>query len=161
MKYLLVLTLNLAAAWMIWSGMNSVDNLFVLALGGGSLLLTIWICVRMRIIDSEAVPLHFSWRIIPYAGYLIKEIVISNVEVAKIVLARKMPLHRCMVEVHAKHESEIANVFLANSITLTPGTVSVSMDDGTIKVHALSFEGAEDDLSGEMAGEIRKLEGKA
>ena len=161
MKYLLVLTLNLAAAWMIWSGMNSVDNLFVLALGGGSLLLTIWVCIRMGIIDSEAVPLHFSWRIIPYTGYLIKEIVVSNVEVAKIVLARKMPLQRCMIEVHAKHDSEIANVVLANSITLTPGTVSVSMDDETIKVHALSFEGAEDDLSGEMVGKIRKLEGKA
>ena len=161
MKYLLVLTLNLAAAWMIWSGLNSVDNPFILALGGCSLLLTMWVCIRMRIIDSEAVPLHFSWRIIPYAGYLIKEIVVSNIEVAKIVLARKMPLQRCMIEVHAEHDSEIANVVLANSITLTPGTVSVSMDDGIIKVHALSFEGAEDDLSGEMAGKIRKLEGKA
>jgi len=161
MKHSLVLILNLAAAWMIWSGMNSVDNPFVLALGGCSLLLTIWVCIRMRIIDSEAVPLHFSWRIVPYGLYLIKEIIVSNIEVAKIVLARKMPLQRCMIEVHAKHDSEIANVFLANSITLTPGTVSVSMDEGTIKVHALSFEGAEDDLSGEMAGKIRKLEGKA
>ena len=35
------------------------------------------------------------------------------------------------------------------------------MDDDKIKVHALSFEGAEDDLSGEMVGKIRKLEGKA
>lgn len=161
MKYTLVLILNLAAAWMIWSGMNSVDNPFILALGGGSLLLTILVCIRMRIADSECVPLHFSWRIIPYTFYLIKEIVVSNVDVAKIVLAPKMPLQRSLIEVHARHDSEIANVVLANSITLTPGTVSVSMDDDVIKVHALSFEGAADDLSGAMAAKVRKLEGKA
>ena len=72
-----------------------------------------------------------------------------------------MPLQRTMIEVTANHDSEIANVVLANSITLTPGTVSISMDGDKIKVHALSFEGAEDDLSGEMVGKIRKLEGKA
>ena len=161
MKYTLVLILNLAAAWMIWSGMNSVDNPFILALGGCSLLLTIIVCARMGISDSESVPIHFSWRIIPYSFYLIKEIVVSNIDVAKIVLAPKMPLQRTMIEVTANHDSEIANVVLANSITLTPGTVSVSMDGDKIKVHALSFEGAEDDLSGEMVGKIRKLEGKA
>jgi len=161
MKYTLVLFLNLAAAWMIWSGTNSVDNPFILTLGGCSLLLTIWVCIRMQISDSETVPLQFGWRIIPYAFYLIKEIIISNVEVAKIVLAPKLTLQRSIIEVNATHDSEIANVVLANSITLTPGTISVSMDDGKIKVHALSFKGAADDLSGEMAGKVRKLEGKA
>ena len=161
MKYTLALIFNLAAAWMIWSGTNSIDNPFILALGGCSLLLTIWVCIRMRINDSESVPLHFGWRIIPYTFYLIKEIVVSNVEVAKIVLAPKMPMQRSMIEVSAQHDSEIANVVLANSITLTPGTISVSMNGGRIKVHALSFEGAADDLSGEMAGKVRKLEGKA
>ena len=91
----------------------------------------------------------------------IKEIIVSNIDVAKIVLAPKMPLQRTMIEVTANHDSEIANVVLANSITLTPGTVSISMDGDKIKVHALSFEGAEDDLSGEMVGKIRMLEGKA
>ena len=109
---------------------------------------------------QESVPIHFGWRIIPYSFYLIKEIIVSNIDVAKIVLAPKMSLQRTMIEVTADHDSEIANVVLANSITLTPGTVSVSMDGDKIKVHALSFEGAEDDLSGEMVGKIRKLEGK-
>ncbi len=161
MKYTLVLILNLAAAWMIWSGSNSVDNPFILALGGCSLLLTVVVCARMRISDSESVPLHFSWRIVPYTFYLIKEIIVSNIDVAKIVLSPKMPLQRTMIEVTADHDSDIANVVLANSITLTPGTVAVSMDGEKIKVHALSFEGAAEDLSGEMAGKIRKLEGKA
>jgi len=50
---------------------------------------------------------------------------------------------------------------MANSITLTPGTVSVSMDKDRILVHCLSFEGAEDDLSGDMDRRVCSLEGKA
>lgn len=161
MKYTFVLMLNLAAAWMVWSGSVSVENPFVMLLGVLSTLFSMFVCVRMEIADSESVPLHFSWRIIPYSVYLIKEIVVANFSVAKIVLSRKMPLQRNMIVVHAKHKTETGNVVLANSITLTPGTVAVSMDGHDIKVHALSFAGAEEDLSGEMVREVNKLEGHA
>jgi len=130
-------------------------------LGVLSTLFAMFVCVRMEIADSESVPLHFSWRIIPYASYLIKEIVVANFAVAKIVLAPRLQLQRNMVVVRANHKTETGNVVLANSITLTPGTVSVSMSGQDIKVHALSFEGAEEDLSGEMVRQVNKLEGHA
>jgi multicomponent Na+:H+ antiporter subunit E len=161
MKYTLVLILNLAAAWMVWSGSVSVENPFVMLLGVLSILFSMFVCLRMEIADSESVPLHFSWRIIPYACYLIKEIVIENFAVAKIVLAPRLQLQRNMLVVHAKHKTETGNVVLANSITLTPGTVSVSMSGHDIKVHALFFEGAEESLSGEMVRQVNKLEGHA
>jgi multicomponent Na+:H+ antiporter subunit E len=161
MKYTLVLALNLVAAWMIWSGMVSVSNSFVLFLGGLSVLLSLWVCIRMKIDDDESVPLHFSWRIIPYGIYLIGEIITSNIAVAKIVLSRKPKLQRNMIVVHANQKTEIGNVVLANSVTLTPGTVSVNMHDKEILVHALDFAGAEEDLSGEMARRVSKLEGNS
>jgi len=113
----------------------------------------------MKIADNESVPLHFSWRIFPYSIYLIWEIITSNIAVAKIVLSRKPKLQRNMIVVNAKHKTEIGNVVLANSITLTPGTVSVNMHDQKILVHALDFAGAEEDLSGDMARKVSKLEG--
>ena len=98
-----------------------------------------------------------------FAGGLfiaIKEIFKSNIEVTKIVLAPKLKLQRNMIEVGANPKTELGRVILANSITLTPGTVSVGMEKDRILVHALSFEGAEEDLSGDMDRRVCRLEGK-
>ena len=70
-----------------------------------------------------------------------------------------MDLKRNMIEIGAHQQTELGRVILANSITLTPGTVSVKMEGDRILVHALSFEGAEEDLSGEMGRRVCGLEG--
>ena len=120
---------------------------------------TMFICWRMKLVDSEAVPVHLTLGLIPYTVYLIKEIIVSNIDVAKIILSPKMELHRNMFTIEAKQKTEIGNVILANSITLTPGTVSVAMEDDQILVHALSFEGAQEDLSSDMESKVARLEG--
>ena len=158
MKYSFVLILTLVTIWAIWSG--HFDKPFMLALGATSIVITMWVCWRMKLVDSESVPIHLVIGAIPYTLYLMKEIVISNLAVAKIILSPKMDLHRNLYEVDAKQKTEIGNVILANSITLTPGTVSVSMSGDKIKVHALSFEGAQEDLSGEMEQKVSRLEGQ-
>jgi multicomponent Na+:H+ antiporter subunit E len=114
----------------------------------------------MKIVDEEAVPIQLGIRPFFYAFWLIKEIFKSNIEVTKIVLAPKLELQRNMIEVGANPKTELGRVILANSITLTPGTVSVGMEEDRILVHALSFEGAEEDLSGDMDRRICRLEGK-
>ena len=93
-----------------------------------------------------------------YAPWLIKEIIKSNIAVTKIILSRKMKLQRNLIEVGANQKSALGRVILANSITLTPGTVSVNMKNDRIVVHALSFAGAEEDLSGEMDRRVCRLE---
>ena len=161
MKYSFTLLIALIASWLLWSG--HFDNYFILLLGGLSVLLCLWICIRMRIVDEEGAPLELSlFRLIfSYVPYLIKEIVVSNIEVTKIILAPKLELQRNMIEIGAHQKTEIGRVVMANSITLTPGTVSVSMEKDRILVHCLSFEGAEDDLSGDMDRRVCSLEGKS
>ena len=160
MKYSFTLLLALVASWLLWSG--HFDNYFILLLGELSVLLCLWICVRMKIVDEEGAPLELSLirLIFGYVPYLIKEIVISNLEVARIILSPKLELQRNLIEIGAHQKTEIGKVVMANSITLTPGTVSVSMEKDRILVHCLSFEGAEDDLSGDMDRRICRLEGK-
>lgn len=158
MKYALSLLVILAGNWLLWSG--HFDNAFLIILGMGSCLLSLWLAMRMRIVDDEGTPIQlgvlrtFFW----YLPWLAKEIVRSNIEVAKIILSPVMPLRRNLVRVPTKQTSEIGRVILANSITLTPGTVSVSLQDKEILVHGLNVVGTADDISGDMGDRICRLE---
>ncbi len=159
MSYFISLAVALSATWLLWSGHLEP---FILILGGCSVLLTLWLSARMGVIDEEGVPADFGIRpFISFAPWLMWEIVKSNLEVTKIILSPKMKLKRNLIEVSADPKTEIGKVILANSITLTPGTVSVNLKDDRILVHALSFEGAEEDLSGEMSARVCKLEKQA
>jgi len=160
MKYSFPLYVALLFSWLLWSG--HFDNYFVLLLGVLSCLCSLWVCHRMKIVDEEGAPVELGIRpFTQYAPYLIKEIVVSNIAVSKIILAPKLKLQRNLIEVGAHQKSELGRVMLANSITLTPGTVSVSMEKDRILVHCLSFEGAEEDLSGDMDRRVTQVEGKS
>lgn len=157
MKYSLTLFLALAATWMLWSG--HFQNAFLITLGGLSCVFSIWLSSRMHIVDDEGAPVQLGVKpFTSYAPWLAKEIVEANLEVSKIVLDPKLPMHRSMIDVKSQQKTELGRVILANSITLTPGTVSVDMQDEKIRVHAISFEGAEEDLSGEMGRRVCDLE---
>lgn len=131
----------------------------MLVLAAVSVGISMWVSLRMNIVDEEGAPVQMGIRpFTRFAPWLAKEIVLSNIAVAKIILSPKMPLKRNVVSVPIGPKSELGKVMLANSITLTPGTVSVKMEDDAIMVHALSFEGAADDLSGDMDRRIQKLE---
>ena len=157
MKYLLTLGLTLVASWLFWSG--HFDKPFILLLGLVSILFSLWIAKRMRIVDDEGAPVQLGIRpFTRYAPWLTKEVVESNIAVTRIILSPRMPLRRNLIHVTANQKSEVGRVILANSITLTPGTVSVKLEANKILVHALSFEGGEEDLSGEMDRRVCELE---
>ena len=162
MKYSLTLGVALFANWLLWSG--HFDNPFLIGLGLAWCAFSVWLGRRMQIVDEEGAPVQMgTLPFTHFAPWLALEIVRSNVAVTKIILARKMPLQRTMIEVSANQKSALGRVMLANSITLTPGTVAVNMHGergDQITVHALSFEGAEDDLSGEIDRRICRLESK-
>ena len=103
--------------------------------------------------------MHLGLRPIGYAIWLIEEILRANVEVARLIVDRQLPLRPRLICVHAQQATELGRVILANSITLTPGTVSVDMRGDRIWVHALSFGDAEEDLSGDMNRRVSGLEG--
>jgi len=156
MKYSITLLFTLVAIWFLWSG--HVEP-FMLLLAAFSIGLSLWISLRMHIVDEEGAPVQMGIRpFTQFAPWLGKEIVESNIEVAKIILSKEMPLNRNLITVQAGPKSQLGKVMLANSITLTPGTVSIKMEGDEILVHALSFEGAAEDLSGEMDRRIQALE---
>ncbi len=158
-KYTLTLSMALAGVWLLWSG--HFDNVFLLVMGGMSVAICLFLSRRMKIVDAEGAPVQLGIRpFTSYAPWLTKEIILSNFVVTKIILSRKMRLRRSMVEVTANPKTELGRVILANSITLTPGTVSIAVNGNQIAIHALCLDGPADEISAEMDRRVCELEGK-
>ena len=72
-----------------------------------------------------------------YVYYLAKEVISANLAVCRIILTRKEQVEPVLVHIHTNLKTETGRMLLANSITLTPGTITVSMTDGDLLVHCL------------------------
>lgn len=156
MKHWLILGIFLAAIWLTWSGY--FDQPFLLFLGLLSVVATVTLASRMGIVDDEGTPTDFGLRPIPYACWLISEIVKANLEVTRRILDPDLPIRPRMICIKANQKTDLGKVIFANSITLTPGTVSVDMEHDRIWVHALSHAEADDDASGDMDRRVCDLE---
>lgn len=98
-------------------------------------------------------------RYILYTPWLIKEIVIANIDVARRVLSPSMPIDPCIIKFKTDLKTNLGITTLSNSITLTPGTVTLSANkNGEYIVHALSREFADGLLSGEMQKRVQVIE---
>lgn len=148
------LSLLLAATWLVWSGLYKP---LLLALGVFSCAITIILIRRMRFFDEEIYPLHFSLRLVRFWLWLGKEIWSSSIEVARVVLHPKLPISPRTITIESPSQHNFDQVMLGNSITLTPGTLTLDVYDGKLKVHTLTDEGAKALLSGEMASKVTTL----
>lgn len=155
MRYLLGLLVGLAALWLLLSGHYST---LLLELGAASCIVTALLCHRMGLIDEETVPLHLLPRLPGYLVWLGVEVAKSNWDVAQRIVRPGRQISPTMVTVRARQRSELGQVLFANSITLTPGTVTVGLQDGIAEVHALTEDNAHDIETGEMAQRVCTLE---
>jgi multicomponent Na+:H+ antiporter subunit E len=114
---------------------------------------------RMDLIDHEGHPIHLSWRVLGYWPWLFKEIAKSAWEVSRIIVNPRLPISPTLVRVKTSQKTVVGVVTYANSITLTPGTISVDVKRDEILVHALTREGAEGLLEGEMDRRVTRFEG--
>ena len=150
----LMFTALLIAAWVLWSGMFKP---LLLALGAFSCALAGYIAVRMGYFDTRVFALRFNLRLIGFWGWLLKEIVKSSLEVARVVLSRDLRLSTRVVEIDASNLSPVDQAVLGNSITLTPGTLTLDATDGRLLVHALTAEGAAALEEGEMLRRVAAI----
>jgi multicomponent Na+:H+ antiporter subunit E len=150
------LVIILGLLWMLLSGFFLP---LMLALGAASVALTVWLAWRMKLIDAEGVPIHLASAVLLYFPWLVVEIVKANIDVARRVLSPDLRISPKLFTTPASQQSDLGLAIYANSITLTPGTVAVDLEPGEIVVHALSQEGAEDVLAGEMDRRVVAAEG--
>lgn len=143
--------------WLLLSGHYKP---LLLALGAASCVLVVWVAHRMDVVDREGHPIHLSWRALPYWAWLGWEIAKTNVEVALIILNPKLPISPRLVRVRASQKTELGHVVYANSITLTPGTVTVDLVDGDLEVHVLTKAAADDLEGGNMDRRVTTMMGE-
>ena len=159
MKYGLSLGLTLFVMWMLLSGHYTVDSSLILSLGLASCAFVVAIALRMKIADREGHPIHLLVPSLRYIPWLLWAIVKSNIDVTRCILNPGLPISPTLVKVKAGQQSELGQAIFANSITLTPGTVSLDVAEGEILVHALTRESAAEVADGEMDRRVALLEG--
>jgi len=157
MRHAVILAIVLLATWALWSGQDKVLLLF---LGLVSAVVVIVLALRMALVDSEGVPFHLRHHILTYWGWLLVQIVKSNLQVARIVLTPSLPISPTLVQVKPLQRSDLNRVTFANSITLTPGTVTTDMSEKEVTVHALTTDIARDIEGGEMNRRVAAMEGR-
>ncbi|MDA1192097.1 MAG: Na+/H+ antiporter subunit E [Candidatus Poribacteria bacterium] len=160
------LLIALFAFWAMLSGQLDITvfgQAFLTVCGVISCLFVVWIASRMGIIDMEGHPVHLALRAIAYVPWLFWQIVLSNFDVAMRVWHPSRPIAPRIIRVPNTTRSDLATVIYANSITLTPGTVTIGVDSATneLIVHALTKETADAVLTGDMERRVKRLEGVA
>ncbi len=152
----ITLAIVLYALWLVLSGHYTP---FLLTLGAISTGLAVYVALRMELVDHEGLAvIHLTRRIWTYIPFLIREIVLSNIAVAKIVWSPSLPIRPIIMRVRSRQRSDLGRVIFGNSITITPGTVTLAIVGQTLFVHALDGDAAADLSEGEMNKKVAELE---
>ena len=146
----------LFGVWLLLSGHYPP---ILLGLGVISTLFAVAIALRMDVVDHEGHPLHLGLRILGYLPWLMFQILRANLDVARRVLGPTLAISPRMFRVRATQRTDLGRVIFANSITLTPGTVSVELEGSEILVHALTADAANDLREGTMNRLVVGVEG--
>jgi len=153
------LAIFLIILWLLLSGHYTP---LLIGLGMISVILVVIISTRMDVVDQEGHPFHLNFlELASYWVWLLKEIVKANIEVCKIILRPSLPISPTLVTIKSKQATDLGRVIYANSITLTPGTISINVTDGEIEVHALTKAAANELQEDEMNRRVAKVEAKS
>ena len=139
MFYGVSLTAILVALWLTLSGPYTLSGDYpnVIVLGVLSIAFAVGLTFRMRIVDRETVPVGPAFALVAYWSWLGREIVNANLAVLKMVMKPEIDIEPRLVHVPAEQRSGLGRCVFANSITLTPGTVTVDVEEDGFLVHAL------------------------
>lgn len=157
MAYFVLLFISLSAFWLLLSGYW--DNHLLLGLGFLSVAFVTWLAIRADWVDRGRFDARLLPRLLLYWGWLIREIVKANRDVVRCIWSpRKHPISPCMGRLRVSQGTALGRTIYAQSITLTPGTVAIDLEDGSLLVHALMREGLDELRGGEMDRRVSALE---
>ena len=150
-----------AVLYGLWLLLSGHYQPLLLGLGVASTIVVVLIARRMDLIDREGHPIHLSWRFLLYLPWLGWEIVKANIDIARVIVRPKMVIGPTVLRLKGTQKSELGHVIYANSITLTPGTVTIGLEEGVLSVHALTRKAAEGLISDDMDRRVTAVEGAA
>ena len=146
--------LTVAIIWLLISGHYS---LLILSLGALSVLTVTWLFRRMDRVDGQIAVLPMRPRLLYYLLWLMWQIVLSNIDLVRRIWDPSLPIRPTWQRLDIKVTSSLAKMLYANSITLTPGTLTTDVKEDHFMVHSLTPDGIDELRKGDMEKQIQRL----
>ena len=143
--------------WLVMSGQMQVFHIIT---GILAVSFVVWLDRRLGPLtkDEDAISLHAHFLKLPfYLPWLAWQMILSSLHVGKVILVPRHKIHPMMLKFNSKMPSNAARVILGNSITLTPGTLTLDIQEDTFLVHALDVQSSESLLAGDMQKRVGRL----
>lgn len=148
-----------ATLFVFWLLLSGHFEPFLIGVGLACAAAMVWLARRMDLMDREGHPVQLGPGALWYWPWLAKEIVKSGWSVSRVILDPRLPIEPQLVRFKPSQKTDVGLAVHANSITLTPGTISIEVSPGEFLVHALTREGAEGVGSGgEMDARVARFE---
>ena len=147
-------SLFIAAVWLLLSGHYTA---LILSFGAVSSLIVVWFMWRMDRVDEDLGVLPMRPRVLYYLLWLMWQVVLSNIDLVRRIWDPALPIRPTWQRLDIKVTSSLAKTLYANSITLTPGTLTTDVREDHFMVHSLSPDGIEDLRKGGMEEQIQRL----
>ena len=149
------LFVSLLVFWLLLSGFFTA---FLVAAGVGSALAVVAFARRLDVVDHEGHPIKLGARALIYLPWLLKEVIKSAWTVSKIIVHPKLPISPTLVRFRPTQTTDVGLVIHAQSITLTPGTITIEAQPNEFLVHGLTRDGAQGCIDSEMDRRVRACE---
>ena len=143
---------------LLWLGLSGHYTTLIMSFGAASIVFILIIVSRMGILDDEGMPLQLGVRFVTYWFWLGIEIVKSNLHIVRVILSPNMPINPQIIRFPSTQKTDLGQVIYANSITLTPGTTTIEIEDGHVLIHALTDQTANLEGGAEMDKRVTQLE---
>ncbi len=155
MRHTFAIIFTLSVIWLLNSGYYTP---LILSFGVISVLFVTWIAHRMDVVDHESQPVHLTPRLPSYYIWLIQQIIVSNIDVVKRIWQPKPDLSPCLAKLPISQQTDMGRVIYANSINLTPGTLTIELTDDYAIVHSLTKAAMDELIEDGMNKKVRLLE---
>ncbi|MBN2777272.1 MAG: Na+/H+ antiporter subunit E [Bacteroidales bacterium] len=138
-KSFFIITIVLFSVWVLLN--NSYEPVLLIIGAAVSILIALIFCTKCSVFSQIKLSPKSLFYSIAYLFVFMIELIKSNLDVAIRVISPKLPINPGIVKVKTVLNTELGRMILANSITLTPGTLSVDIRDEYIYVHWINVEG--------------------
>ena len=150
-------TILLSVFWLLLSGFIQP---LLLSFGAISVIVVLVVLQRMNDVDQKQQPLGTGLPLVRYLPWLFGQIVSSSLHVTKLIWGSAEKVSPSFAKIDIKEVPDNCHALYANSITLTPGTLSVDLVDGVVSVHALQKSSIETIKQGAMQRKIAAIWGE-
>ena len=145
--------------FVLWLLMSGIFKPLIIGFGVASVVLVAIVTRRMDAVDGDKLELRLKpVEFIKYFFWLLVEIAKANWAVTRVILSGEMKTRQHLFQVPYSQKTDLGQVVFANSITLTPGTISVEAEPGHFLVHAVCYDESDMDALADMNARVAATE---